>query len=301
MRRLLREEEMSGVPHASWQPGLQCASRSPAFRMALTMLRGAPALAPGRGISSRTVHQGRAVGSSAARLQRRAAALGAVRPLAAAAASFGGEGAGGRQPSVKGLSALIARLTADACASSVGFPTLKVFPRLKERDPYRLLGVDKEARAPCAAQRTQRHTLPLAAAAADPGPLTRPRAWPCVQATYEEIQSARNFLVEEHKVGALRVSERRPQLTPCTRSADARTRRGGHRRRVRQDHRPGASLLRHCASPSSLCLCAQKLKERKRVKGIKLDKKKKDDVLISLGPLDRVRCAAVAVQHGRLL
>jgi hypothetical protein len=43
------------------------------------------------------------------------------------------------------------------------------------------------------------------------------------------------------------------------------------------------------------------LKERKRVKGIKLDKKKKDDVLISLGPLDRVRCAAVAVQHGRLL
>jgi hypothetical protein len=39
----------------------------------------------------------------------------------------------------------------------------------------------------------------------------------------------------------------------------------------------------------------QKLNDRKKTKGIKLDRKKKDDdIVISLGPLDRVRCVACA-------
>lgn len=45
-----------------------------------------------------------------------------------------------------------------------------------------------------------------------------------------------------------------------------------------------------CARPARL----QKLKERKKTKGIKLDKKKKDDdIVISLGPIDRIRDAIV--------
>lgn len=50
---------------------------------------------------------------------------------------------------------------------------------------------------------------------------------------------------------------------------------------------------------------SQKLKERQKTKGIKLDKKKKpgDDIKISLGPLDAIRCdktgdAPVARQPG---
>ena len=29
------------------------------------------------------------------------------------------------------------------------------------------------------------------------------------------------------------------------------------------------------------------------MKGIKLDKKKKDDVVVSLGPIDKIRCASL--------
>jgi hypothetical protein len=39
---------------------------------------------------------------------------------------------------------------------------------------------------------------------------------------------------------------------------------------------------------------SQKLKERKKTKGIKLDKKKRDDdIVVSLGPLDKLRDAIV--------
>ena len=43
-----------------------------------------------------------------------------------------------------------------------------------------------------------------------------------------------------------------------------------------------------------LACAAQKLKERKKTKGIKLDKKKRDDdIVVSLGPLDKLRDAVV--------
>ncbi len=52
------------------------------------------------------------------------------------------------------------------------------------------------------------------------------------------------------------------------------------------------ATLRLTFTPSALP--SQKLKERKKTKGIKLDKKKKDDdIVISLGPLDRLRDAVV--------
>ena len=48
-----------------------------------------------------------------------------------------------------------------------------------------------------------------------------------------------------------------------------------------------------CSDSLPLHSGAQKLNERKKVKGIKLDKKKKDDVVVSLGPIDKIRCASL--------
>ena len=50
-----------------------------------------------------------------------------------------------------------------------------------------------------------------------------------------------------------------------------------------------AAALAQWLTPLALHSRAQKLNERKKVKGIKLDKKKKDDVVVSLGPIDKIR------------
>lgn len=57
---------------------------------------------------------------------------------------------------------------------------------------------------------------------------------------------------------------------------------------------PSRMRMRTAAAVLSAALAAQKLKERKKTKGIKLDKKKRDDdIVISLGPLDKLRDAVV--------
>jgi hypothetical protein len=72
---------------------------------------------------------------------------------------------------------------------------VNVFPRFKERDPYRVLGVDREARR-CA----RRHRLLRCRIARRAAPRrVRPPPRLALQATYEEIQEARNYLVTEHK------------------------------------------------------------------------------------------------------
>lgn len=72
---------------------------------------------------------------------------------------------------------------------------MNVFPRFKERDPYRVLGVDRDV-SPLG-ERAFSKERGFAPQCIGMTPCGRP---PCPQATYEEIQEARNFLVNEHKV-----------------------------------------------------------------------------------------------------
>ena len=54
------------------------------------------------------------------------------------------------------------------------------------------------------------------------------------------------------------------------------------------------SRRRGAAALSAPARLAQKLKERKKTKGIKLEKKKRDDdIVVSLGPIDKIRDAIV--------
>lgn len=90
---------------------------------------------------------------------------------------------------------------------------VNVFPRFKERDPYRVLGVDKDVRSPSACTHMRR-----AAMVRMQRRLSRS---PCAQATYEEIQEARNFLVNEHRVRRRFPSASRRQQAHRVCDADA--------------------------------------------------------------------------------
>lgn len=124
--------------------------------------------------------------------RRRAA--GSLRIVAASAASFGSSAGG--ELACKSLRTyqtdMHPELCRFGCSSCPGdSDQVNVFPRFKERDPYRILGVDKDVSTP-----VLRTSPPSLLANCSPSQ----RICFYFQATYEEIQEARNFLVNEHKV-----------------------------------------------------------------------------------------------------